>query len=78
MNLDIILKFKPVYYVFNDREVFVFLQTNGEISKDITYNFTNHKDYLPDYLFIALIIVLVFLEVEPVDMDLLKRFGEFV
>ena len=60
-NLNIIPKLKPIHYIFDDREVFVFLQTNDKIPKDITYNFINYKDYLPDYPFIALIIILTFL-----------------
>ncbi len=60
-NLDIIPKLKPVHYVFNDREVFVFFWINDEISKGIAYNFINYEDYPLDYLSIALIIVSTFL-----------------
>ncbi len=77
-NLDIILKLKPIHYIFNDREVFVFFWINGEISKDITYSLINYKDYPPDYLSIVLIVIPIFLQVEPVDIDLLERPDEFV
>ncbi len=69
---------KPIYHIFNDREVFVLLRTNGEIPKGVTYNLTNYKDYLPDYLSVALIVVLVLLQVEPIDIDLLERLSELV
>ena len=59
-NFDIILKLKLIYYVLDDREVFVFLRTNDEIPKGITYSFINYKDYPPDYPSISLIIVPVF------------------
>ena len=77
-NLDIISKLKPVYYIFNDREVFVFFRTNGEISKSVAYSFTNYKDYPLDYPSIALIVVLTLLQVEPIDVDPLERLNKLV
>ncbi len=78
MNFDIIPKLKSVHHVFNDREVFVFFRTNDKISKGVTYNFTNYKNYPPDYPSVALIVVLAFFQVEPIDMDFLERSNEFV
>ena len=59
-NFNIIPKLEPVYYIFNDREVFVFLWTSDKISKDIAYNFINYKDYLLDYPSVVLIVVPIF------------------
>ncbi len=60
-NFDIIPKLKPIYYIFNDQKVFVFLRINGEISKDVACSFINYKDYLSDYPSIVLIVVPTFL-----------------
>src|SRR6266699_3117784 len=77
-NFDIIPKLKPVHHIFNDREVFVLLRTNDEISKGVAYNFTNYKDYPSDYPSIALIVVLTLFQVEPVDIDPLEQLNELV
>ncbi len=61
MNFDIMPKLKLVYHVFNDWEVFVFLRTNGEIPKGVTYSFINYKDYPLDYPSVVLIVVLALL-----------------